>query len=160
MKDKKKYALIAILLLITFSFVYYHNTITNIVMNCYLEIEKEHYEKGLNINPKQYYSININIQARDSSKYKSIKVDYPTVDNYDKLSTNIVSISEDETDITSNTMYEKNIKITFDPKGLDYERIKESLNNQFVNVKLESMNGKITIKKYSIGGLLKDKTTL
>lgn len=54
--------------------------------------------------------------------------------------------------------YENNISITLMSEGLNYDKIKEMLKNEFITIKLETINGYKYSKSYSIGNMLVDKT--
>jgi len=54
--------------------------------------------------------------------------------------------------------YENNISITLMSEGLNYDKIKEMLRNEFLTIELETINGHKYSKSYSIGNMLVDKT--
>lgn len=159
MKNAKWYVLSVLLVFLTFFIFYftYNNINNNIVINCDLKIDNSYNNKNI---PYNKFLININTEIRHVEKYKSIHVDYPNKENFGQVAKYITSSLESEVAKDNNGIYMKNLELDIDPQGMGYQKIRELLMNQFIEIKLESINGKESIKKYSIGKLLKDKTNL
>lgn len=154
--NKKILMFVALLVFVSFIFAYYKNMQPNISMNCYLEYENPTSKK----NPdKKYLALNIDTKVRDFNKYKSINIDYANRDTYDAISSYIIGMTEVKTekDLAFED-YENNISITLMPEGLNYDKIKEMLKDEFITIELETINGHKYSKSYSIGKILIDKT--
>jgi hypothetical protein len=154
-----KWCLLFMLLFFLAVFVFYftYNNINNIVIKCNLEISNDLYRNNI---PYETFSAKISTEISHIEKYKSIRVDYPNVDNLGLITKHITSSLLSETEKDTNNIYIKSLEIDIDPQGMSYQKIRELLMNQFIEVTLESISGKESIKKYSIGELLKDKTNL
>ncbi|MGE5633151.1 MAG: hypothetical protein ACM3TR_18955 [Caulobacteraceae bacterium] len=158
MKNSKWYISSMLLIFLAISIFYFtYNKVNNIVINCNLEIDDSSHKANM---PYNTFIININTEINHVEKYKSIHVDYPDKENLGQIAKYIISSLESETNKDNNDIYIKRLELDVDPQGMDYQKIKELLMNQFIDIKLESINGKESIKKYSIGKLLKDKTNL
>ena len=142
--------------LAVFVFYFTYNKINNIVIKCNLEISNDLYRNNI---PYKTFSAKISTEISHVAQYKSIRVDYPNVDNLGLITKHITSSLLSETEKDTNSIYIKSLEIDIDPQEMSYQKIRELLKDQFIEVKLETVRGKVIIKKYSIGNLLKDNTT-